>query len=166
MCAAIAIPFKSGAGVTKQTSQVTHTCRVPHTRAHITALFSGRGRAMTSPAHQIPHAASVGLHIRSRQQQHVQAEAVSKPDVQQRSSPITGPNGFNGWAWIFSGLTLTTGTALPALYIASHWQQVLFPPVLLWLPPCPASLAISSRFFTLCTCMLLAPHISLCRFWK
>ncbi|KAL0046115.1 hypothetical protein WJX82_002820 [Trebouxia sp. C0006] len=53
------------------------------------------------------------------------AKAANKAQTQQRSSPTTGPNGSNGWAWILGGCTLTLGTALPALYLAAHWQQIL-----------------------------------------
>ena len=64
------------------------------------------------------------MHHRDRQQRGIKAKAANKAQIQQRSKPITGPNGSNGWAWILGGCTLTIGTALPTLYLAAHWQQV------------------------------------------
>ena len=42
---------------------------------------------------------------------------MADPLISRRSRP-------KGWAWLLSGLALTTGTAVPALYTASHWKEV------------------------------------------
>jgi len=81
-------------------------------------------RTTAFPANQTSAQASAAVHHRDRQQRSIKAKAANKAQIQQRSSPITGPNGSNGWAWILGGCTLTIGTALPALYLAAHWQQV------------------------------------------
>lgn len=45
-------------------------------------------------------------------------------DTQQTSSSATRTKESNGWAWVLGGLTLTSGTSAPALYIGSHWNEV------------------------------------------
>ncbi|KAL0023486.1 hypothetical protein WJX79_000502 [Trebouxia sp. C0005] len=86
-----------------------------------------RKRFRSSACTVIPTSAQAlaASHHRNRQQRGIEAKAANKAQTQQRSSPITGPNGSNGWAWILGGCTLTVGTALPALYLAVHWQQIL-----------------------------------------
>jgi len=81
-------------------------------------------RSATFPVNQTSAQASAAMHHRERQQRSIKAKAANNVQTQQRSSPITGPNGSNGWAWILGGCTLTIGTALPASYLAAHWQQV------------------------------------------
>ena len=51
--------------------------------------------------------------------------AISKTDTQTKSKTAADSQQSNGWAWIFGALTLTSGAAVPALYLASHWQQVV-----------------------------------------
>ncbi|DBA98818.1 TPA: hypothetical protein ACH3X1_014581 [Trebouxia sp. C0004] len=83
-----------------------------------------RFRSAAFPVNQNSAQALAAVFYLGRQQRSIKAKAASKAQIQQRSSPVTGPNGSNGWAWILGGCTLTTGTALPALYLAAHWQQV------------------------------------------
>lgn len=119
--------WRSHALLTRDDGQGTRTVLAPDVGAQLTTdiyLDRRRCHVMASPIGQRSAQASTHLHLRGRRQPTTVAQAVKSSQIQERSSLVTGPNGSNGWAWILSGFTLTTGTALPALYLASQWQQV------------------------------------------
>ena len=78
-------------------------------------------RGFVSQMHPRPHLTERGPQARS-----IQSKAAYQTDAQQTSSSVTGTKGSNGWAWVLGGLTLTTGTSAPALYIGAHWNEVAF----------------------------------------
>ena len=118
--------WQTDAVLTRDNGQATRITLAPDAAAQPTSgiyLDRRRSRVMASPIGQRSAQASTRLHLRGRRQPTTVAQAVKSSQIQERSSSLTGPNGSNGWAWILSGFTLTTGTALPALYLALNGSR-------------------------------------------
>lgn len=107
-------------GLLNRTRQAVH--HRSHTRQVTCARASKKENILPRPAPVCTSLQSKSLGKRRTRSCQSKAQQTSNTVVSQDKR--TNPAGSNGWAWLLGSLTLSLGTGLPALYVATHFSEV------------------------------------------